>query len=54
MDKRIRVFWDVEPEFDLEELGLPDVIYVPESIEDIEEYISDEYGYCIESYIVDE
>ena len=52
--KRGRVYWDVDPDINVEELGLPDIVEVPETMDDddIEDYLSNEYGYCNESYIV--
>ena len=53
--KKVRVYWDVDPDLIVEELGLPDIVEVPESMDDddIADYLSNKYGYCIESYIVD-
>ena len=53
--KKVKVYWDVDPDLSVEELGLPDIVEVPETMDDddIADYISNEYGYCIESYIVD-
>ena len=53
--KKVKVYWDVDPDLNVEELGLPDIVEVPETMDDddIADYLSNEYGYCIESYIVD-
>ena len=53
--KKVKVYWDVDPDLNVEELGLPDIVEVPETMDDddIADYLSNEYGYCIDSYIVD-
>jgi hypothetical protein len=51
--KKVKVYWDVDPDINVEELDLPEVVEIPESIDDIADYLSDEYGYCVTSYIVD-
>ena len=53
--KKVKVYWDVDPDLSVEELGLPDIVEVPETMDDddIADYLSNEYGYCIDSYIVD-
>jgi len=46
--RKIEVYWDT----DGEDVDLPEVVEVPEDIddEDIADYISDEYGWCVESW----
>lgn len=53
--KKVRVYWDIDPDINVEELDLPEVVEIPESMDDddIPEYLSNEYGYCVASYIVD-
>lgn len=53
--KKVRVYWDVDPDLSVEELDLPEVVEIPESMDDddIADYLSNEYGYCVASYIVD-
>lgn len=54
--KKVRVYWDIDPDINVEELDLPEVVEIPESMDDddIPEYLSNEYGYCVASYIVND
>ena len=48
---RIEVIWDTDG-VSTEDLGLPSIVDVPIDIEedDISDWLSDEYGYCVESW----
>ena len=47
---KVRVNWDTDG-FSVEELGLPEVVDIPTlDMYDIADYLSDEYGYCVESF----
>lgn len=47
---KVRVNWDTDG-FSVNELGLPEVVDMPTmDMNDISDYLSDEYGYCVESF----
>lgn len=47
---KVRVNWDTDG-FSVNELGLPEVVDMPTlDMYDIADYLSDEYGYCVESF----
>lgn len=47
---KVRVNWDTDG-FSVEELGLPEVVDIPTlDMYDIADYLTDEYGYCVESF----
>ena len=47
---KVRVNWDTDG-FSIWELGLQEVVDIPTlDINDIADYLSDEYGYCVESF----
>lgn len=48
--KVTNIIWDTDG-FSVEELGLPTEVEVPSYLEEDEvaDYLSDEYGFCIES-----
>jgi hypothetical protein len=47
---KVRVNWDTDS-FSVEELGLQEVVDMPTlDINEIADYLSDEYGYCVESF----
>jgi hypothetical protein len=47
---KVRVKWDTDG-FSVNELGLPEVVDMPTlDMYDIADYLSDEYGYCVESF----
>jgi hypothetical protein len=54
----VYVDWDVsDSEFEtFVDEGVPRKVYVPMSVaeEDIADWLSDEYGYCVESYTIDD
>lgn len=51
-DRVIRVDWDTDGE-DIEACGLPEEVSVPGYVpdDDIADYLSDIYGYCINSWV---
>lgn len=54
----IRVDWDLTDDdndgeaYTLEEVGIPAVVEVPDDIpeEDVSDYLSDNYGWCVNSW----
>jgi hypothetical protein len=47
---KVKVNWDTDG-FSVEELGLQEVVDMPTlDINDIADYLSDEYGYCVKSF----
>ena len=47
---RVFVNWDTDG-YSVEELGLPSVVDIPTlNVDDIADYLSDNYGYCVESF----
>jgi hypothetical protein len=50
-DRIIKVDWDTDGE-SLENLGLPEEVLVPGFVpdEDVSDYLSDIYGFCINSW----
>ena len=55
--REVYVRWDVsDSEFEtFVDEGVPRKVYVPMSVaeEDIADWLSDEYGYCVESYTIE-
>lgn len=53
----VYVAWDVsDSEFEtFQDVGIPRKVWVPMSVEDddIADWLSDEYGYCVESFIIE-
>ena len=49
--RKVIVNWDTD-DYTLEECGLEEVVEIPNNIEEdeIADYLSDEYGYCVESF----
>ena len=56
-EREVSVEWDVsDSEFEnFMDEGVPRKVYVPMSVaeEDIADWLSDKYGYCVESYTID-
>ena len=56
-EREVYVEWDVsDSEFEtFMNEGIPRKVYVPMSVaeEDIADWLSDKYGYCVESYTID-
>ena len=51
---KVRVNWDTDG-VSAKELGLPEVVNMPTlSEENIADYLSDEYGYCVESFTIED
>ena len=51
---KVRVNWDTDGQ-SVNELGLPEVVDMPTLNEDnIADYLSDEYGYCVESFVIED
>lgn len=51
---KVRVNWDTDGQ-SVNELGLPEVVDMPTlSEENIADYLSDEYGYCVESFTIED
>ena len=49
---KVQVKWDTDG-YSVEELGLPTIVNMPTlNEEDIADYLSDEYGYCVESFTI--
>ena len=49
---KVKVNWDTDG-YSLEELGLQEVVNIPTvSIGDVADYLSDKYGYCVESFTI--
>lgn len=49
---KVKVNWNTDG-YSLEELGLQEVVNIPTlSIDDVADYLSDEYGYCVESFTI--
>jgi hypothetical protein len=49
---QVKVNWDTDG-YSLEELGLQEVVDIPTvSIDNVADYLSDEYGYCVESFTI--
>ena len=50
--KVVGIIWDTDG-YSAEELGLPLIVNVPDPIDvgDISDWLSDEYGYCVDSFI---
>lgn len=50
--KVVNIVWDVDEEDGEEDPGLPTEVEVPDDVDedDIADWLSDEYGYCVESY----
>ena len=49
--RKVIVNWDTDG-YTVEECGLEEVAEIPNNIEEdeIADYLSDEYGYCVESF----
>lgn len=48
----VKVNWDTDG-YSLEELGLQEVVDIPTvSIDNVADYLSDKYGYCVESFTI--
>lgn len=47
------ITWDVDGDTTQEDLELPSEVLVPSDIEDIADYLSDAYGWCVISYYVE-
>lgn len=51
---KVKVNWDTDGR-SAKELGLPEVVDMPTlSEENIADYLSDEYGYCVESFKIED
>lgn len=51
---KVRVNWDTDGR-SAKESGLPEVVNMPTlSEENIADYLSDEYGYCVESFTIED
>lgn len=51
---KVRVNWDTDGR-SVKELGLPEVVDMPTlSEENIADYLSDKYGYCVESFKIED
>jgi hypothetical protein len=51
---RVKVNWDTDGR-SVKELGLPEVVNMPTlNEESIADYLSDEYGYCVESFKIED
>lgn len=51
---KVKVNWDTDGR-SVKELGLPEVVDMPTlSEENIADYLSDEYGYCVESFKIED
>lgn len=51
---KVRVNWDTEGQ-SVNELGLPEVVDMPTlNEENIADYLSEEYGYCVESFVIED
>lgn len=51
---KVRVNWDTDGR-SAKELGLPEVVDMPTlNEENIADYLSDEYGYCVESFEIED
>lgn len=51
---QVKVNWDTDG-VSAKELGLPEVVNMPTlSEENIADYLSDEYGYCVESFTIED
>ena len=49
---KVKVNWDTDG-YSLEELGLQEVVTIPTiNIYDVADYLSDEYGFCVESFTI--
>lgn len=49
---KVKVNWDTDGR-SLEELGLQEVVNIPTiSMDNVADYLSDEYGYCVESFTI--
>ena len=49
---KVKVNWDTDG-YSLEELGLQEVVTIPTiNIDEVADYLSDEYGYCVESFTI--
>lgn len=49
---KVKVNWDTDG-YPLEELGLQEVVTMPTiSIDNVADYLSDKYGYCVESFTI--
>lgn len=49
---QVKVKWDTDG-YSLEELGLQEVVTIPTiNSDDVADYLSDEYGYCVESFAI--
>ena len=49
---QVKVNWDTDG-YSLEELGLQEIVTIPTiNIDDVADYLSDEYGYCVESFTI--
>ena len=47
---KVFVDWDTD-EYSVEELGLSTIVDIPTmNEEDVADYLSDEYGYCVNSF----
>lgn len=48
----VKVNWDTDG-YSLEELGLQEVVTIPTiNIDEVADYLSNEYGYCVESFTI--
>jgi hypothetical protein len=51
---KVKVNWDTDGR-SVKELGLPEVVDMPTlNEENIADYLSDEYGYCVESFKIED
>ena len=51
---KVKVNWDTDGR-SVKELGLPEVVNMPTlNEENIADYLSDEYGYCVESFEIED
>lgn len=49
---QVKVNWDTDGN-SLEDLGLQEVVTIPTiNIDEVADYLSDEYGYCVESFTI--
>ena len=49
---QVKVNWDTDG-YSLEELGLQEIVTIPTiNIDEVADYLSDEYGYCVESFTI--
>jgi hypothetical protein len=46
------IVWDVDGDTTQEDLELPSEVFVPQDTEDIADYLSNKYGWCVVSFYV--